>query len=184
MSSALAELLSEFHIDGDRVARQVRSTLAAAGVPSSLTPAQRAVLTGGGLDMAAVVNPERELGRGLAAAVEVREGYSTAQVAANNSVQPGRVRSWLSADELVAVKVDGRSRFPRFQFDGAGRRIPGLATVTPHKPGEWSWRVWRNFLTTPQPAFASPDGEELSALEWLASGGDPDTVIAMTRVGW
>lgn len=184
MSSALADLLSEYHIDGDRVAQQVRSTLATAFAPSSLTPAQLSALTRGGLNMSATVVPERELGRGLAAAAEVRDGYTTAQVSANNGVQPGRVRAWLSDRELVAVKVDGRSLFPRFQFDSDGRRIPGLAVVTPHKRREWSWRVWRNFLTTLQPAYSMPDGEEMSALEWLASGGDPDTVIDMARVGW
>lgn len=184
MSSALAELLSEFHIDGDRVAQQVRSTLATAAAPSGLTTAQRAMLIRGGLDMSATAAPERELSRSLAATAEVRAGYSSAEVAANNHVQPGRVRSWLSSRELVAVKVDGRSRFPRFQFDADGRRIPGLAAVTQHKPGEWSWRIWRNFLVMRQPAYAMPDGEPMSALEWLASGGDLDTVIAMTRVGW
>jgi hypothetical protein len=184
MSSALAGLVAEYHIDGDVVAAQVRGVLDAAAATPPLTEAERAILAAGGLDMSAAVDPGRELVRGLADAAEIRRGYTAAEVAANNGVRPGRVRAWAAAGDLIAVKLDGRNRFPRFQFDGHGRRIPGLAAVSRHKPRRWSWQVWRNFLTRAHPAYARPDGQPGTALEWLAAGGDPQTVITMTRVGW
>lgn len=184
MSSALAELVADYHIDGDLVAAQVRGVLAAAAATPPLTEADRAMLAAGGLDMSATINPQRELARGLADAAEVRDGCTVTEVAANNDVQPGRVRAWAAGGDLFAVKVDGRNRFPRLQFDERGRRIPGLAAVTRHKPTRWSWQVWRNFLTRTHPAYPGPDGQPGTALDWLAGGGDPQTVIAMTRVGW
>lgn len=184
MSSALADLVAEYQIDGDLVVAQVRGVLRAAAATPPLTEAERALLAAGGLDMSAAVDPARELTRGLVDVAEIRDGYTAAEVAANNGVQPGRVRAWAAAGDLVALKVDGRNRFPRLQFDTHGKRIPGLAAVTRHKPARWSWPVWRNFLTRPHPAYPGPDGQPGTALAWLASGGDPQTVIAMAKVGW
>ncbi len=184
MRSALADLVAEYRIDSDRVVAQVRGLLDVAAVTPPLSEAEQSLLTAGGLDMTAEVDPTRELARGLAAAAEIRHGYTVAEVAANNDVQPGRVRSWAADGDLIALKVDGRNRFPRIQFDVRGRRIPGLSTATRHKPTEWTWPVWRNFLTRPHPSYPGPDGKPGTALTWLASGGDPQTVVAMTRTGW
>ncbi|HZS14520.1 MAG TPA: helix-turn-helix domain-containing protein [Candidatus Dormibacteraeota bacterium] len=54
---------------------------------------------------------------------------TTAEAAERAGVSPGRVRQLVSKGQLLAVKVSGDLRIPRFQFADEGGLLPGLARV-------------------------------------------------------
>lgn len=176
--SALDELLVRHRVDLSEAAHALRLVLEPA-VP--LTAAELDELADSGFDVNARVDPEQALVDEARRQVQVAEAYTGPQVAANNEISPGRVRSKAAVGELVVLLVDGVQRFPRFQFDDRGRIRSGLDKVSPHVPDDWSWVGYSNFLTT---AGLELDGRLVTPLEWLAAGKPAADVIANMGNTW
>ncbi len=176
--SAIDELLIRHHIDLDQAERALRRVLEPT-VP--LTPHQLDELQDSGFDLAARIDTDRVLADEALRQRDLGTAYTGTEVATNNSISAGRVRSRAAARELVAVIVDGVQRFPRFQFDEAGRFRTGLDKVTPHVPDDWSWIGYRNYLGIPS---LDLDGGAVTPLEWLAAGKPPAAVIAAMGNSW
>jgi len=176
--SALDELLIRHHVDLSEAAHALRLVLEPA-VP--LTAAELDELADSGFDVHARVDPGQALADEARRQIRVAEAYTGPQVAANNEISPGRVRSKAAAGELVFLLVDGVQRFPRFQFDEHGRIRSGLDKVSPHIPDDWSWAGYSNYLATPSLEL---DGRLVTPLEWLAAGKPVADVVANMGNTW
>lgn len=78
-----------------------------------------------------------------------------------------------SEGRLVAFRLNGGVRYPRWQFhDGAP--LPGLARIVTAVPP--SWRP-RKLLAVMNAAAEPLDG--LTPVQWLIEAGDPDQVIQL-----
>lgn len=176
--SPLEELLVRHRIDPAQVERTLRRVLEPA-VP--LTAGQRHELADSGFDLHATIDPGRALVDEAGRQALVGDGYTGAEIAANNGISAGRVRHKAAAGELLYSLIDGAQRFPRFQFDGDGRIWPGLDKVSPQVPEEWSWIGYRNFLSLPSLQL---DGRTTTPLQWLAAGKPPAAVLAAMGNNW
>jgi len=149
---------------------------------AAFTATEARLLTEGGLDLAPGRPAEPDVALRTATALAVLEvGSATAaEVAAVLHVSPARIRQRALERTLYAIRVDDEWRFPRWQFDDAGRPLPGISTVA----SALSRRVhpvavWR-FLGEPNPDLVVLGGP-VSPLEWLRTGGDPAPVAAIAR---
>jgi len=79
---------------------------------------------------------------------------------------------------MIACKTsDGYWVYPTFQFTDAGDIVPGVAEVlVVLLEQQEAWAVARCFVV-PSPDLPG----EVSAIEWLAQGGDPAQVIIEAR---
>jgi hypothetical protein len=91
------------------------------------------------------------------------------------------VRRRLSSRQLYGVRMEETWQLPAFQFLHGGGEVPGLHRVFPaldedlHAMAVWRW------LSTPLPELATDDGS-WSPLEWLASGRQAGTVVALAHL--
>lgn len=144
--------------------------------PDAFTEAQEDVLTEAG--MPALEARPLEGPRIRAGAEKMQllsEAYTTTQAAEILAVTEGRVRQHTANRSLLAWKANGKAYYPRFQFTANGRIVPGWSSVAPHFP--------RDVHPVAVEAFLHRVSEELevgernvSPLEWLSTGGDPDAV--------
>lgn len=176
--STLDQLLVRHHVDLDQAERALRQILEPA-VP--LTAGKLAELADSGFDLDAHIDTTHALSAEAVRQNQLATAYTGAEVAANNAISAGRVRSRAAAGELVSVLVDGVQRFPRFQFDEAGRLRRGLDKVSPHIPDDWSWIGYDNYLATPSLAL---DGDIVTPIAWLAAGKPAAVVIANMGNNW
>ena len=146
-----------------------------------LTGAELDELADSGFDVAARISPTQALIDEAHRQSRIRFAFTGAEVAAHNGISAGRVRSKAAAGELVFLLVDGVQRFPRFQFDDAGRIRRGLDKISPHVPDDWSWMGYRNYLGTPS---LDLDGRVVTPFEWLAAGKPAVDVIANMGNTW
>ena len=149
---------------------------------STFTAVEAHLLGQGGLDLSPGRQPEPDIALRTATAVALIEVKSAtvAEVATALHVSPARIRQRALERTLYALRVDDGWRFPRWQFDDAGRPIPGIATVVAAlSRGVHPVAVWR-FLSEPSPDLEILD-ERVSPLEWLRTGGDPAPVAAVAR---
>ncbi len=146
-----------------------------------MTDAELIELADSGLNLDARVDPTGALVEEAVQQSLVQAAYTGAEVAVHNGITPGRVRNKAAARELVCLLIDGVQRFPRFQFDDAGRFRPGLDKTTPHIPEDWSWVGYRNFLSIPA---LQMDGRMVTPLQWLAAGKPAADVIAGMGNTW
>ncbi len=176
--STLEQLLLRHHIDPQQAERSLRRILE----PTvSLTAAQLGELADSGFNLDARLDPARALSDEALRQNRMNTGFTGAEVAANHNISAGRVRNKAAAGQLVFLLIDGVQRFPRFQFDEAGRTRPGLDKVSPHIPDEWSWSGYRNYLVTPSMEL---DGRTITPIEWLAAGKSPAAVVANMGNNW
>jgi hypothetical protein len=155
----------------------------AAGDPVSAFAADEAtILEEGGLDLAPMrpSEPDVVLQTAMSLALISAKAASAAEVAAALAVSRARVRQRAVERTLYAVRVDDEWRFPRWQFDEAGRPLPGVASVIPAIPRGVHPVAVSRFMSEPSPDLEVLD-ERVSPLEWLRSGGDPEPVVAIAR---
>lgn len=174
----MEELLVRHRIDPAEAERALRMALEP-NVP--LTAEQLAELAGSGFNVAAQISPTQVLIDEVDRQSRISSAYTGAEVAANNGISTGRVRSKAAAAELVFLLVDGVQRFPRFQFDDAGRIRRGLDKTSPHIPEDWSWVGYSNYLATPSLEL---DGRVVTPLEWLSIGKPAADVVANMGNTW
>ena len=100
--------------------------------------------------------------------------------AALAGVHPSRVRHWIGDGTVHAMKIGGRNLLPSWQFGADGRPVAHLGEVLAALPSDLHPLSLAGFFTAPVPELEIDD-RGLSPLEWLASGGDPVTVVALAR---
>jgi hypothetical protein len=113
----------------------------------------------------------------------INTAYSGGQVAELLGVNESRVRQRRADRTLWAIQDRGGWVFPALQFeDAAGRRgqIRGLDQVLQVLPADLHPVSVAGFLTTPQPDL-SVDGQSVSPLDWLRSGGDIRLVLSVAE---
>ena len=172
----------EFETQAVRGIEDARPSPAAQDPASTFTEAEARLLAEGGLDLSPGRQHEPDVTLRTATALAVIEIDSArvAEVAAALHVSPARIRQRALERTLYAIRVDDEWRFPRWQFDDAGRPIPGIATVVAAlSRGVHPVAVWR-FLSEPNPDLEIL-GEPVSPLAWLRTGGDPAPVAAVAR---
>lgn len=95
-------------------------------------------------------------------------------------VTEGRVRQRLAERTLYGVRSGTREwRLPQWQFvsDGA---LPGLAEVLTTLPVALHPLAIDSFFKSPSPEL-NVDGEDLSPVQWLETGGDPTLVAELVE---
>jgi hypothetical protein len=155
---------------------------AAADPISAFVADEATILQQGGLDLAPMRPSEPDIVLQTATSLALIEAKAApaAEVAAALAVSRARVRQRAVERTLYAVRVDDEWRFPRWQFDEAGRPLPGVASVIPAIPRGVHPVAVSRFMSEPSPDLEVLD-ERVSPLEWLRSGGDPEPVVAIAR---
>ena len=172
----------DFEAQAVRIIEDTRRSLAKQDPASTFTAIEAGLLAQGGLDLSPGRQPEPDIALGTAIALAVVEvkAATVAEVASALHVSPARIRQRALERTLYAIRVDDGWRFPRWQFDGDGRPIPGVATVVAAlSRSVHPVAVWR-FLSEPNPDLEILD-QPVSPLEWLRTGGDPAPVAAVAR---
>lgn len=100
-------------------------------------------------------------------------------------VSDSRIRQRLTARSLWAVADSDGWKFPQLQFTsdpgtGKAQVLRGLNQVLPVLPGDVHPVVVARFLSTPRPELAV-DGEPVSPVEWLSTGGAVEPVIELAE---
>lgn len=113
----------------------------------------------------------------------INTAYSGGQVAELLGVNESRVRQRRADRTLWAIQDRGGWVFPALQFeDEAGRRgqVRGLDQVLQALPTDLHPVSVAGFLTTAQPDLRV-DGQAVSPLDWLRSGGDIRLVLTVAE---
>jgi hypothetical protein len=113
-----------------------------------------------------------------AAALHEATSLGSDAVARRLGLQPSTVRRYVQDRKLYSFKANGRVLLPSWQFTGTGRPLPHLAEVLAALPPGSHPQTVQGFFTTPQPDLRRA-GEATTAVEWLASGGKPERVVAL-----
>jgi len=113
-----------------------------------------------------------------AAAIHEATSLSSNAVALRLGLKPSTVRRYVQDRKLYSFKANGRALFPSWQFTETRRPLPHLAEVLAALPPGSHPQTVQGFFTTPQPDLRRA-GEAVTPLEWLASGGEPDRVVAL-----
>lgn len=117
----------------------------------------------------------------------ISTAYSAADVAEGLGVNDSRVRQRRLARTLWAVDDGGRWVYPAVQFEQRPKVTPrlkvirGLDRVLPALPSDLRPTAVAGFLLTPQPDLLV-DGRPTSVRDWLISGGNLDSVLAVADV--
>ena len=165
-----------------RAIEELRGTEARIDDPSTqVTQSEAATLRAGGLDLNRRRRTEPDpIGETAARyAALLADTEDVAEVAMRLGVTRARVRQRAAERTLLAIREDDEWRFPRAQFaDGAPiRGLPAVSLALPadlHPVAVWT------FLNDPSTDLPVGD-RPATPLEWLRSGGAPDTVAAIAR---
>lgn len=103
----------------------------------------------------------------------VHSGLQAKEVAAMLGVDKSTVSRYVRGGKLYAIDLDGRQRFPLWQFV-SDHPLPGLAVVVGAIPEGWGPIPFARFMTTPDEALG-----DLTPVEWLNAGGAPAGVAAL-----
>jgi hypothetical protein len=144
-------------------------------------PETRAALERGGLGFAPPDLPRSPLASAAARyAALLATARPVAEAARLLGVDPSRVRQRLGERTLYGVKAGRGWRLPAFQFDldQPDRLVPGIGAVLAALPRDLHPVAVYNWLTLPDPDLIW-QGEPVSPLDWLRSGGDPETPAAI-----
>lgn len=188
--SELGQLLeaANLHVEPGEFLRTVRRALLSVRGPSierepaeQFDEATQTLLTAGGLDLSSVRSDDPDPVAVTAAefAALLSDAMTVDQAATQMELDPSRVRQMLRNHALHGIREDEGWRIPRYQFGGA-RPVRGLGHVLQALSGDLHpVAVWR-WLTRPDPELEI-DGEPVAPIAWVASGGDPEPVIAIAR---
>jgi hypothetical protein len=116
---------------------------------------------------------------GLAAAHAevVSRSATVSRLARSMGVDPSRVRQRIYARSLYAFKHRGGWLIPSFQLEAKGL-VPGIEAVLSKVPPALHPVAVSRWFTTPN-ADLVVEGQAVSPIAWLSSGGPPDGVAAM-----
>lgn len=180
----LDELLESFSLTREEMVEVIRAALEEASVErfAPVTAHERDILredAGLGDEGMRVLRFSRDRGAdAVAAEAETRErarmvGESLSMEGAASLLDrsPSSLSRGAKDGRLVAFRVDGRVRYPRWQFHD-GQPLPGLAAVVAALPASWRPRKVHAVMTAPGESL---DG--LSPVQWLAEAGDPGLVV-------
>jgi len=110
----------------------------------------------------------------------VAGSVSTTQAAGLLGVDGARIRQRLAERTLYGFKLLGSEwQLPSFQFTEVGL-VPNLGQVLRTLPADLHPVEVYNWLTLPE-AELELEGEPVSPLDWLRTGGSPEPVLEIAR---
>lgn len=107
----------------------------------------------------------------------LKESLGVATVAKRLNVDASRVRQRIYARSLYAIKHRGAWLVPAFQLDGR-RLLPGLDVVLGGLAASLHPVAVSRWFTAPNTELLL-DGEPVSPVVWLSSGGPPETAAQL-----
>jgi hypothetical protein len=113
-------------------------------------------------------------------AAVIAAGRSVAEVADQLGIDSSRVRHRLARKQLVGIRRTDGWRLPAWQFTTDGSPLPGLEKVLRALPEPLHPVTVAKFFATPVPELRV-GRRALSPRDWLAGGGDPAAVVALTH---
>ncbi len=188
--SELGQLLeaANLHVEPGEFLQAVRRALLSVRGPSierdpaeQFAEATQALLETGGLDLgpARPDDPDPVAVTAAEFAALLSDAMTVDEAAVQMNLDASRVRQMLRSRSLHGIREDEGWRIPRYQFAGA-RPVRGLGHVLQALSGDLHpVAVWR-WLTRPDPELEIDD-EPVAPIAWLASGGNPEPVIAIAR---
>ncbi len=180
VAMTLAELLIPFGLAEQDIVDAVAARLgpmASAGLPVN----QQAMLEAGGLNFQ---DADRHAAAAVADIITEESAYLASAhpvpaVAISMGVSASRIRHLVSDGGLHSVRTSRAVLLPLWQFDEAGRPLPGLRIVLAAvRAGEHPLAM-QSFMMTPQLDLEGVDGKPMTPREWLLSGGDATVVAAL-----
>ncbi|GAA1902999.1 hypothetical protein [Lapillicoccus jejuensis] len=168
----------------DLLAALARSAVDLADPSGGLPAAEREALRRAGISLDGSPQDPSGAGQvalGLARGRRLRdEALTVAQAATALAVTPGRVRQLVSTGAVVTLPGgESGHLLPAWQIVD-GRLLPGLESVATAAAGLHPLTL-AGFMTRPDADLVA-DGEAVSPVDWLLTGGDPD-VVAQLVVG-
>lgn len=146
-----------------------------------LSEADLGVLRRGGVAPGeTVVRPDPLTVHAVEFAAILETSLSPAEVAGRLRVSTARVRQTIQSGALFAVRIGGRWRIPRFQFQDR-RLVPNIGAVNAAAPRTLDPVSLERWYRTPDPDLPGPDGDPVSPLDWLRAGRDPAPLVAIVR---
>lgn len=109
----------------------------------------------------------------------VTSSRSVVQVAAMLGRDQSRVRHMIADGALHALTAERTRLLPAWQFEGT-KPLPHLRAILAELPGDLHPLELEGWMTTPAPELEVGD-VALSPRDWLASGGNPEMVLALAR---
>lgn len=103
----------------------------------------------------------------------IRAGLQPKEVAAMLGVDKSTVSRYTRSGKLYAIDVDGRHRYPPWQFVSS-QPLPGVGTVVRALPDGWGPVPFARFMSTPDEALGGH-----SPVEWLTAGGTAQRVVTL-----
>lgn len=152
---------------------------------STMTEDERAwLIESGAMTAEEIDEAEKAIAGGALSRMELRSSItpiatalSTKEVADRLKIDETRVRHRLAKDGLYSIKVDGRHRFPEWQFAGDGTvLLPGLKQVIQALPDDLDPASVEGLMTSKQDNLLLQDSP-VTPREWLQAGGSVDDVI-------
>lgn len=165
----------------DLLAALARSAVDLSDESNGLPTAERDALRRAGISLEGSPGDPSGAGQvalGLARSRRLRDDALTvAQAAAALKVTPGRVRQLVSAGAVVTLPGGESSHLlPAWQIVD-GRLLPGLEAVASAAAGLHPLTL-AGFMTRPDEDLVA-DGQVVSPVDWLLTGGDPDVVAQL-----
>lgn len=113
-------------------------------------------------------------------AASLASAIPLATAAKRLGVSDSRLRQRILEGTLVSLRERGTQahRIPLFQLTDTGE-LPGLRTVLGAVRDDAPTLAICGFFSTPQPDLEAEEGEALTPVEWLMSGGDPAPVAEL-----
>ncbi|MFF2053747.1 hypothetical protein ACFVU2_19240 [Leifsonia sp. NPDC058194] len=108
----------------------------------------------------------------------VTGSLSATEAAQRLGIDSSRIRHRLSKGSLLGFMIAGKRRLPAWQFTDDSKQpvLPGLSQVILALPHDMHPASVQNFMTTPQEDLLIDD-REVTPVEWLRLGGDPQEVV-------
>lgn len=103
----------------------------------------------------------------------IRAGLQPKEVATMLGVDKSTVSRYTRSGKLYAIDVDGRHRYPPWQFV-SNQPLPGIGTVSHALPDGWGPVPFARFMTTSDEALGGH-----SPVEWLTAGGTPQRIVTL-----
>lgn len=152
---------------------------------STMTEDERAwLIDSGAMTAEEIDEAEKAVAGGALSRMELRSritpiatALSTKEVADRLQIDETRVRHRLAKDGLYSIKVDGRHRFPEWQFaEDTSTLLPGLKQVIQALPDDLDPASVEGLMTSEQDNLLL-QGAPVTPREWLQAGGSVDDVI-------
>lgn len=149
--------------------------------PEPLTDEEMAALKSVGVDMGGREVMLRQAFRSASLhAASLASAIPLATAAKRLGVSASRLRQRILEGTLISLREPGTQahRIPLFQLTDVGE-LPGLRTVLGAVRDDAPTLAICGFFSTPQPDLEAEEGDALTPIEWLMSGGDPAPVAEL-----